>query len=191
MPESTSKTRSPSGCEERGHEVERPWHPWARERRLSRIRGPAARERSRPARPSAGSRSAGRASAFRSPSTANPACRCARVDDPLSAQLAREHNDANVLALGGRLIGSDMAKACVARFSRHRFRWRPPPAPGRPLVQRIAGFRLMASAAELDARPRTITPSPWLLHRGPRRTGPRGRSRRSRPNCTASRRRSS
>jgi ribose 5-phosphate isomerase B len=46
----------------------------------------------------------------------NPACRCARVDDPLSAQLAREHNDANVLALGGRLIGADMARACVAAF---------------------------------------------------------------------------
>jgi len=45
-----------------------------------------------------------------------PRCRCARVDDPLSAQLAREHNDANVLALGARLIGSDMAKACVAAF---------------------------------------------------------------------------
>src|SRR5215203_3309572 len=46
----------------------------------------------------------------------NPACRCARVDEPLSAQLAREHNDANVLALGARLIGSDMARACVAAF---------------------------------------------------------------------------
>ena len=45
-----------------------------------------------------------------------PKCRCARVDDPLSAQLAREHNDANVLALGARLIGSDMARACVAAF---------------------------------------------------------------------------
>ena len=46
----------------------------------------------------------------------NTRCRCARVDDPLSAQLAREHNDANVLALGARLIGSDMAKACVLAF---------------------------------------------------------------------------
>lgn len=45
-----------------------------------------------------------------------PRCRCARVSDPLSAQLAREHNDANVLALGARLIGSEMAKACVALF---------------------------------------------------------------------------
>ena len=46
----------------------------------------------------------------------NPACRCARVDDPVSATLAREHNDANILALGGRLIGSDMARACVLAF---------------------------------------------------------------------------
>ncbi|MFL6734277.1 MAG: ribose 5-phosphate isomerase B [Sphingomicrobium sp.] len=46
----------------------------------------------------------------------NPACRCARVDDPLSAALAREHNDANVLALGARLVGPDMAKACVSAF---------------------------------------------------------------------------
>ena len=46
----------------------------------------------------------------------NPKCRCARVDEPVSAALAREHNDANVLALGARLIGSDMAKACVAAF---------------------------------------------------------------------------
>ena len=45
-----------------------------------------------------------------------PKCRCARVNDPLSAELAREHNDANVLALGARLIGSDMARACVAAF---------------------------------------------------------------------------
>ena len=46
----------------------------------------------------------------------DPRCRCARADDPLSAGLAREHNDANVLALGARLIGPDMAKACVLAF---------------------------------------------------------------------------
>lgn len=46
----------------------------------------------------------------------DPRCRCARVDDPLAAALAREHNDANVLALGARLIGADMAKACVQAF---------------------------------------------------------------------------
>lgn len=46
----------------------------------------------------------------------NPACRCALVSEPLSAALAREHNDANVLAMGARLIGADMARACVDAF---------------------------------------------------------------------------
>jgi ribose 5-phosphate isomerase B len=45
-----------------------------------------------------------------------PECRCAHVSEPLSAELARTHNDANVLALGARLVGSDMARACVAAF---------------------------------------------------------------------------
>ena len=46
----------------------------------------------------------------------NPACRCAQVDEPLSARLGREHNDANAIALGARLIGIEMAKACVEAF---------------------------------------------------------------------------
>jgi len=46
----------------------------------------------------------------------NPAARCALVSEPLSACLAREHNDANVIALGARLLGLDMAKACVEAF---------------------------------------------------------------------------
>lgn len=46
----------------------------------------------------------------------NPAARAALVSEPLSAQLAREHNDANVIAMGARLIGIEMAKACVDRF---------------------------------------------------------------------------
>jgi ribose 5-phosphate isomerase B len=46
----------------------------------------------------------------------NPAARCALVSEPLSARLAREHNDANVIALGARLIGIEMAKACIEAF---------------------------------------------------------------------------
>ena len=46
----------------------------------------------------------------------NPGCRCAQVSEPLSATLARTHNDANAIALGSRLIGPEMAKACVAAF---------------------------------------------------------------------------
>jgi ribose 5-phosphate isomerase B len=46
----------------------------------------------------------------------NPACRCALVSEPLSATLCREHNDANVIAMGARLTGVDMAKACIDTF---------------------------------------------------------------------------
>lgn len=46
----------------------------------------------------------------------NPACRCAQVSEPLSAALSRQHNDANAIALGARLIGIEMAKACVTAF---------------------------------------------------------------------------
>lgn len=46
----------------------------------------------------------------------NPKCRCALVSEPLSATLAREHNDANVIAMGARLTGIDMAKACLDAF---------------------------------------------------------------------------
>ncbi|HEX7929568.1 MAG TPA: ribose 5-phosphate isomerase B [Sphingomicrobium sp.] len=46
----------------------------------------------------------------------NPVCRCAQVAEPLSASLARQHNDCNAIALGARLIGIEMAKACVTAF---------------------------------------------------------------------------
>ena len=45
-----------------------------------------------------------------------PAARCALVSEPVSARLAREHNDANVIAMGSRLVGPDMARACIEAF---------------------------------------------------------------------------
>jgi ribose 5-phosphate isomerase B len=61
----------------------------------------------------------------------HPAARAALVSEPLSARLAREHNDANVIAMGARLIGIAMAKECVEAFlttpfggDRHRARVR-------------------------------------------------------------------
>lgn len=42
--------------------------------------------------------------------------RAALCHDETSARLAREHNDANVLALGARLIGSEVAKDCLKVF---------------------------------------------------------------------------
>lgn len=46
----------------------------------------------------------------------NPAVRCALVSEPLSARLSRTHNDANAIALGARIVGIEMAKACVEAF---------------------------------------------------------------------------
>ena len=51
----------------------------------------------------------------------NPAARCALVSEPLSASLARQHNDANVIALGARLIGVEMARACITAFLETEF----------------------------------------------------------------------
>ena len=46
----------------------------------------------------------------------NTQVRCALVSEPLSAALSREHNDANVIAMGARVIGVEMAKACLTAF---------------------------------------------------------------------------
>ena len=40
--------------------------------------------------------------------------RCALCNDPYSAQMTRAHNDSNVLALGARVIGIELAKMIVA-----------------------------------------------------------------------------
>jgi ribose 5-phosphate isomerase B len=42
--------------------------------------------------------------------------RAALVHDGLTARLARQHNDANVLVLGGRLLGPALAKDCLEIF---------------------------------------------------------------------------
>ncbi len=46
----------------------------------------------------------------------NPAVRAALCQSGLAAKLARQHNDANVLALGARLIGVETAIDCVDAF---------------------------------------------------------------------------
>jgi len=49
------------------------------------------------------------------------AVRAALCHDGLTARLARQHNDANVLVLGGRLIGPETAKDCLRIFFSTRF----------------------------------------------------------------------
>lgn len=42
--------------------------------------------------------------------------RCAHCTDPLSAEMTRRHNDANVLALGAGITGPNLAKRMVEVF---------------------------------------------------------------------------
>jgi ribose 5-phosphate isomerase B len=45
-----------------------------------------------------------------------PGIRCALCSEPLSARMTRLHNDANVLAMGGGLVGENLAKEIVDVF---------------------------------------------------------------------------
>ena len=47
--------------------------------------------------------------------------RCVEAADPVTARLGREHNDANLLAMGARIIGSEVALGCVAAFMTGEF----------------------------------------------------------------------
>lgn len=50
-----------------------------------------------------------------------PEVRAAVCHDETTARLAREHNDANVLALGARITGPEVAKDCLRAFLRTPF----------------------------------------------------------------------
>ena len=116
-------------------------------------------------RPNAASRCAARGSASRSPSTATRPAAARGSTSRCRPRLAREHNDANVIALGARLIGLDMAKACVDRLPRHRFRRRAPPAPRRPALQPPARTATDGHLADPPAqrRPAAAASSPSAL----------------------------
>ncbi len=45
-----------------------------------------------------------------------PAARAALCTNATMARLSRQHNDANVLALGSRIIGIEVARECVSAF---------------------------------------------------------------------------
>jgi ribose 5-phosphate isomerase B len=47
--------------------------------------------------------------------------RCVQCTNPVVARLAREHNDANVIAFGARIIGPEVAKACLREFLTSEF----------------------------------------------------------------------
>lgn len=47
--------------------------------------------------------------------------RCAVVHDAYTAQMARMHNRANVIALGGRVVGTGVAESAVSAFRTAQF----------------------------------------------------------------------
>ena len=51
----------------------------------------------------------------------HPGVRAALCHDAEMARLSRQHNDANVLALGGRTIEFNVAKACMVSFLNTQF----------------------------------------------------------------------
>lgn len=46
----------------------------------------------------------------------HPEVRAALIHDALGARLARQHNDANVICFGGRMIGAEVARDCLKVF---------------------------------------------------------------------------
>ena len=91
----------------------------------------------------------------------NPKVRAALVHDVTSARLSREHNDANVVAFGQRLIGTEVAREALKVFLDHRVRRRPP---CRPRRQAFEGLNDMSQAAA------KMTDSPLpMFTREPRR----------------------
>lgn len=42
--------------------------------------------------------------------------RCVQATEPVTARLGREHNDANMMAMGARIVGSEVALGCVEAF---------------------------------------------------------------------------
>ncbi len=50
-----------------------------------------------------------------------PGIRAATVHDVTSAHLSREHNDANIICLGERLIGPEVAKEALSIFLESQF----------------------------------------------------------------------
>ena len=57
-----------------------------------------------------------------------PGIRAALCNDLYTARLSREHNDANVLSMGGRIVAFGLADEILTLWLEHAVRGRPPPA---------------------------------------------------------------
>ena len=75
--------------------------------------------------------------------------RAALCNDLYTARLSREHNDANVLAMGGRIVAFGLADEILSLWLEHRLRGRAPPAAASirsPAIETGAGLPASATA---------------------------------------------
>jgi ribose 5-phosphate isomerase B len=71
--------------------------------------------------------------------------RCVEAADPVTARLGRAHNDANVLSMGARIIGHEVALACVEAFVDGQFE-------GGRHARRVEKIRALEESAETEYR---------------------------------------
>ena len=69
--------------------------------------------------------------------------RCVEAENPVTARLGREHNDANVMSMGARIIGREVALACVAAFVGGEFQ-------GGRHARRVEKIRALEEAQERE-----------------------------------------
>ena len=92
-----------------------------------------------------------------------PGVRAALCNDLYTARLSREHNDANVLSMGGRIVGVRPGRRDPRALARHAVRGRPPPAAA---STRSPSSSDRASQPPDDAeRTRMSAEPPWPAHR--------------------------
>jgi ribose 5-phosphate isomerase B len=70
--------------------------------------------------------------------------RCVEAADPVTARLGREHNDANMLSMGARIVGLEVALACVRAFLEGEFQ-------GGRHARRVDKIRALEGAADPGA----------------------------------------
>jgi ribose 5-phosphate isomerase B len=74
-----------------------------------------------------------------------PGIRCVEATDPVTARLGREHNDANMLSMGARIVGSEVALACVRAFLEGEFQ-------GGRHARRVAKIRALERSSGLGSQ---------------------------------------
>ena len=98
-----------------------------------------------------------------------PGVRAALCNDLFTARLSREHNDANVLSMGGRIVAFGLADEILDAVAEDAVRGRTPPASTRSDCRSRQGTRLRRRAA---ARMSMATDTTQRAHSGARSPRP-------------------